>query len=48
MLSINGVYTLSNVVIVNSTRVDLVSWVVIFGGVTVTIVTPMKDDFYDD
>ncbi len=48
MISINGVYKLANVVIVNPIRIDLVSWVVIFGDVTLTIVIHVKDDFYDN
>jgi hypothetical protein len=38
MLSVDGVHTLINVVIVNSIQVDLVSWFVIFCAVTKIVV----------
>lgn len=46
MLSVDGVCTLANVVIINPTWVDLVSWV--FHGVLTTIMAMAKDDFYHD
>jgi hypothetical protein len=38
VLSINGVHTLTNIVITNSIQIDLVSWVVLSHGIATTIV----------
>jgi hypothetical protein len=46
MLSLDGVCTLANVVIVDPTWVDFVSWV--FHGVLAIIMAMAKDDFYHD
>ncbi len=48
MLLIGGVRTLANVVIVNPTQVDLVSWDVISHGVATIVVLQEKDGFYHD
>jgi len=46
MLSINGVYTLTNVVIANITWVDLVLRAILFYGVDATIEAQTKEGFY--
>jgi len=46
VLSINGVHTLANVVIINPTRVDLVLQATFSYGVVMTITTQVKDGFY--
>jgi hypothetical protein len=46
VLLVDGVHTLTIIVIVDPTWVDLVSW--IFHGVVVTIMVMTKDDFYHD
>ncbi len=48
MLSINGVYTLTNVVIATTTQLDLVLWVTLSYGVDVTIEAQTKQGFYCD
>ncbi len=48
MLSVDGVYTLADVVIPDPIQIDLVLWVVFSCGVTMTIVTQAKDGFYHD
>jgi hypothetical protein len=48
VLLINGVYTLINVVIIDFTQVDLVSWVALSWGVVSIIATSVKDGFYHD
>jgi len=46
VLSIDGVHTLANVVIVNLNRLDLVSHVVISHGVVVIVVAQANNVFY--
>jgi len=48
MFSVNGVYTLLDVVIVNPTQVDLMSWVAFSCGVATTIAIEAKNGFYYD
>ncbi len=48
MLSINSVRTLAEVVIIDPTRVDLVSWVTLYHAVMTTIVAEAKDGIYLD
>jgi hypothetical protein len=46
LLSIDGVYTLVDVVIINPTRIDLVLRVVFFHGVVAIVAALAKDDLY--
>jgi hypothetical protein len=46
MLSIDGLYMLTNVVIVNSIQIDLVSRITLSHGIVVTTATQMKDGLY--
>jgi hypothetical protein len=46
VLSIDGVHTLVDVVIINPIEVDLVLQIVFSRGVVMTITTQMKDGFY--
>jgi hypothetical protein len=48
MLSVDGVYTLADVVILDPTRIDLVLWVVFSCGVTMAIAIQAKDGLYHD
>ncbi len=48
MLSINGVYTLTNVVIANTTQVDLVLQATLSYGVDATIEAQTKEGPYHD
>jgi hypothetical protein len=48
VLSVDGVHTLVEVVIIDITRVDLVSQVACFGGVMTIITALAKDGFYHD
>jgi hypothetical protein len=48
MLSFDDVHTLVDIVIANLIQVDLVSRVVLFGGVMVIVVVQAKDGFYHD
>jgi hypothetical protein len=48
MLSIDGIHTLANVVIVDPTTVDLVFQTASFHGVVTTMVTQAKEGFYHD
>ncbi len=46
MLSVDGVYTLVDIVIADPTQVDLVSQVVFFCGVAIIVAIQVKDGFY--
>ncbi len=46
MLPIDGVHTLSNVIIIEPTRIDLVSQATISHGIEMTIMIQTKDDLY--
>jgi hypothetical protein len=48
VLSIDGVYTLVNFVIVKTTQVNLVLWAIISCGVIVIVAAQVKNDFYHD
>jgi hypothetical protein len=48
VLSIDGVHTLTNIVITNPIRVDLVSQVVLFHGIVTTVMVYAKDGLYHD
>jgi hypothetical protein len=48
MLLVDGVCTLLDVVIVNPIQVDLMSWVALSRGVTMTIVAQAKNGLYND
>jgi hypothetical protein len=48
VLLINGVHTLVDVVIVDPTQVDLISWATISCGVATLVVTQANDGFYWD
>jgi hypothetical protein len=48
VLSIDGVRTLANVVIIDPIRVDLASRIVLSHGIVVTVVAQAKDGFYRD
>jgi len=46
MLSINNVHMMVDVVIVDPTQIDLVSWITLSCGVVMTIATQVKDGIY--
>ncbi len=46
MLSINGVCTLADVVIIDPTQVDFVSWATFFHGVVMRVAAQVKDGLY--
>ncbi len=46
MLSVDGLYMLTNVVSVNSIQIDLVSRAILFHGIVVTLTTQMKDGLH--
>jgi hypothetical protein len=48
VLSIDGVRTLVNIVIIDPIQIDLVLQVVFSFGVVAIIMTQVKDDFYHD
>jgi hypothetical protein len=48
LLLVDDVHTLANIIIIDPTRVDLVSWTIIFCGGIMTIVVQMKDGLYHD
>jgi uncharacterized protein (DUF2062 family) len=48
VLSLDGVHTLVDVVIVNPIRIDLVSWATFSHGVAMMVVTQTKDGLYYD
>jgi hypothetical protein len=48
VLIVNSVYMFADVVIVNPTRVDLVSWTVFSHWVAIIVMIHVKDDLYCD
>jgi hypothetical protein len=48
MLSVDGIHTLAKVIIVDPTRVDLVSQIASFHGVVATMATQAKEGLYHD
>jgi len=48
VLLVDDVYTLTDVVIGDSTRIDLISWTIIFHGVVAIVATQASDDIYHD
>jgi hypothetical protein len=48
MLLVDGVHTLVDVIIIDPTRVDLVSWATISCEVATTVAVQVKVDFYCD
>jgi hypothetical protein len=46
VLLVDGVHTLTNVVIANPTQVDLVSQVALFHGVAMIVAAQVKDGLY--
>jgi hypothetical protein len=48
VLSIDGVYTLTNLVIIDPTWIDLVSWATLSHGVATIVIARVKDGLYHD
>jgi hypothetical protein len=48
MFSVDGIRTLANIIIVNPIQMDLVSCVVLFRHVTMTLMAQTKEGLYQD